>query len=97
MGSVVGAQGARRALPDEVARSLREAFAAERDARLPHLRAKDDSSAVLHAAHSLASSAWVVGERTISTLARAVEEHLEAGEEPTDLRALVAALEVYTP
>nr|UXE44628.1 hypothetical protein Hi04_10k_c2835_00033 [uncultured bacterium] len=87
--------GAQRALPEEVARSLRHAFAAERDARLPHLRARDAST--LHDAHALASSAWVVGEREISTLARSVEESLEAGDEPTDLPALVSALERYAP
>jgi HPt (histidine-containing phosphotransfer) domain-containing protein len=82
--------GAQRALPEEVARSLRQAFAAERDVRLPMLR---DPDGALHAAHALASSAWVIGEREISTLARAVEESLEAGTEPADLAALVAALE----
>jgi HPt (histidine-containing phosphotransfer) domain-containing protein len=94
---VVGSQGARHALPDDVARSLREAFAAECDARLPHLRAGGDLGEVLHDAHALASSAWVVGEREISILARAVEEELEAGAAPTDLPALVVALEGYAP
>ncbi|MDP9183261.1 MAG: Hpt domain-containing protein [Actinomycetota bacterium] len=93
----MGSEGARRALPDEVTRSLRDAFAAERDARLPHLRAGDDAVLVRHDAHALASSAWVVGERTISTLARAVEQQLEAGAQPGDLAALVVALEGYAP
>ena len=82
--------GAQRALPEEVAQSLRQAFAAERDVRLPMLR---EAESALHAAHALASSAWVVGEREISTLARSVEEDLEAGTEPADLAALVDALE----
>jgi HPt (histidine-containing phosphotransfer) domain-containing protein len=82
--------GAQRALPEEVAQSLRQAFAAERDVRLPMLR---DPDGVLHASHALASSAWVIGEREISTLARSVEESLEAGTEPADLPALLDALE----
>ena len=93
----MGSQGARDALPDEVAQSLRQAFAAERDGRLPHLRDSGDDGLVLHDAHALASSAWVVGEREISVLARAVEEDLEAGSEPGDLSALVVALERYVP
>jgi HPt (histidine-containing phosphotransfer) domain-containing protein len=91
----VGSQGARHALPDEVARSLRDAFAAERDARLPHLRTGADRALVLHDVHALASSAWVVGEREISVLARAVEEALEADADPADLPALLVALEGY--
>ena len=93
----MGSQGARHALPDEVARSLRDAFAAERDARLPHLRSGRDPALVLHDAHALASSAWVVGEREISVLARAVEEALEADAAPVDLPALLVALEGYAP
>jgi HPt (histidine-containing phosphotransfer) domain-containing protein len=48
---------------------------------------------VLHAAHALASSAWVVGEREISVLARAVEDQLLDSGSASDLPALVAALE----
>jgi HPt (histidine-containing phosphotransfer) domain-containing protein len=88
----VGAQGARGALPEDVTRSLREAFDTEVALRLPQLRG-DDPEAVLHAAHALASSAWVVGEREVSVLARAVEDQLLEGATPTDLPALVAALE----
>ncbi len=84
--------GARRALPEDVARSLREAFAAEIALRLPQLRGGDPEAA-LHASHALASSAWVVGERDVSVLARSVEEHLLEGRAPEDLPALVAALE----
>jgi HPt (histidine-containing phosphotransfer) domain-containing protein len=93
--------GAQRALPEEVAQSLRQAFASERDSRLPAQRlmlgTAGDPEAALHAAHALASSAWVIGEREISTLARSVEEALEAGTEPVDLAALVAALERWVP
>jgi HPt (histidine-containing phosphotransfer) domain-containing protein len=88
----VAAQGARGALPDDVARSLREAFGTEVALRLPQLRGTDPD-AVLHAAHALASSAWVVGEREISVLARAVEDQLLDSGSASDLPALVAALE----
>lgn len=88
----MGAQAARGALPDDVRRSLREAFAAEVALRLPQLRG-EDPDAVLHAAHALASSAWVVEERAVSVLARAVEDQLLAGGPARDLAALVAALE----
>lgn len=88
----MGAQAARGALPDDVVRSLREAFGAEVALRLPQLRG-EDPEAVLHAAHALASSAWVVGERAVSVLARAVEDQLVEGGPATDLPALVAALE----
>lgn len=84
--------GARRALPEDVTRSLREAFASEIALRLPQLRG-GDPEAVLHAAHALTSSAWVVGEREVSVLARSVEDHLAEGRTPQDLPALVAALE----
>ena len=82
--------GGQRALPEEVVQSLRQAFAVERDVRLAMLREPDS---VLPAAHALSSSAWVVGEREISALARSVEESVEAGTEPADLTALVDALE----
>jgi HPt (histidine-containing phosphotransfer) domain-containing protein len=80
-----------------MAQSLRQAFASERDVRLPRLRDVTDADGALHAAHSLPSSAWVVGEPEISRLARSVEEHLEAGAAPTDLAELVRALERYEP
>lgn len=92
----MAAQGARGALPDDVARSLREAFGAEVALRLPHLRGAD-RDAVLHAAHALASSAWVVGEREISVLARSVEDQLLDGGTASDLPALVAALDRLAP
>jgi HPt (histidine-containing phosphotransfer) domain-containing protein len=83
-------------LPDDVAGSLREAFGAEVAQRLPQLRGAD-ADAVLHAAHALASSAWVVGEREVSVLARSVEDQLLDGGAPTDLAALVSALERFLP
>ncbi|HUR13380.1 MAG TPA: Hpt domain-containing protein [Mycobacteriales bacterium] len=92
----MGGEGARGALPEDVTRSLREAFGTEVALRLPPLRSADPQ-AVLHAAHALASSAWVVGEREVSLLARAVEDQLLEGVEATDLPALVAALEGLAP
>jgi HPt (histidine-containing phosphotransfer) domain-containing protein len=94
---VVAAQEAREALPGDVQQSLRVAFAAEVASRLPHLRLPDDPEQARHDAHTLASSAWVVGEQDISVLARAVEFELEDGREPRDLPALVTALESFVP
>jgi HPt (histidine-containing phosphotransfer) domain-containing protein len=94
----VGAQGARRALPEQMQQSLRAAFASEVAARLPGLRAPlDDRPTALHHAHTLASSAWVVGEHRISTLARAVEEQLEGDGPAPDLEELVVLLEAFAP
>jgi HPt (histidine-containing phosphotransfer) domain-containing protein len=86
---VVVAVGERGALPEQVQQSLRAAFRAEVAARLPHLRDPHDRELARHDAHTLASSAWVVGEQAISVLARAAELEL------TDaaLAALVEALE----
>ena len=94
---MVGAQGARRAHPDAVAQSLRDAFAAEVAARLPHLRDARDREVVRRDVHTLVSSAWIVGERHVCELARAVEVQLEKGETPSDLPLLVAALEGLVP
>lgn len=94
---MVGAQGARHAHPDAVAQSLRDAFAAEVAARLPHLRDARDSDVVRRDVHTLASSAWIVGEQHVGELARAVEEQLANGETPSGLSALVAALEGFVP
>lgn len=94
----MGAQGARPALPEDMRQTLRAAFATEVAARLPELRLPvADSALAMHHAHTLASSAWVVGEQRISTLARAVEEQLEEGRPASDLEELVAALEAYAP
>ena len=89
MGCVVVAVGERDALPDEVRQALRAAFRAEVAARLPHLRDPRDLDLARHDAHTLASSAWVVGEHDLSALARAAEEDLSED----SLTALVVALE----
>jgi HPt (histidine-containing phosphotransfer) domain-containing protein len=93
----VGAHGARRALPVDVAQSLRKAFAGEVSARLPHLRDTADLERARLDAHTLASSATVVGERELGALARLVEEQLADGLVTPDLDALVVALEGYAP
>jgi len=89
VGCAVVAVGERGALPDEVHQALRDAFRAEVAARLPHLRDPDDLDLARHDAHTLASSAWVVGERALSALARTAEEELSE----ESLAALVTALE----
>lgn len=89
----MGTEGAHAALPDDVLQSLRVAFAGEVAARLPRLRTPLEPATARQDAHTLASSAWVVGERGVSVLARAVEDQLIAGGPATDLPALVAALE----
>jgi HPt (histidine-containing phosphotransfer) domain-containing protein len=80
-----------------VAQSLRMAFAGEVSARLPHLRAAADLELARLDAHTLASSATVVGERELGALARLVEEQLAEGTVTADLEALVVALEGYAP
>jgi HPt (histidine-containing phosphotransfer) domain-containing protein len=85
----VAARGEHEVLPDEVQQSLRAAFRAEVAARLPHLRDPQDPELARHDAHTLASSAWVVGEHAVSELARAAEQDPS----PATYAALVAALE----
>ena len=80
-----------------MAQSLRDAFAAEVAARLPHLRDGRDDALVRRDVHTPVSSAWIVGERQVSELARAVEVQLDNDEAPTDLPLLVAALEEFLP
>ncbi len=71
-----------RVLPPHAMAGLREAFAAEVAERLPHLQAvrvgsgPDQLAAALRAAHSLGSSAAVLGEPEASRVARAVEAAL---------------------
>lgn len=72
---------------------LREAFAGELAARLPRLEALTDRPAARRDAHTLASSAAVVGEPEISRLARAVEADLDGGPRAE----LVALLRAWTP
>ncbi|MGB8650949.1 MAG: Hpt domain-containing protein [Mycobacteriales bacterium] len=84
---------AARALPDAAVASLRAAFAGELTRRLPHLEALTDLETARRDAHTLASSAWVVGEPEISRLAREVEEQLPGG----PVAELVALLRSWTP
>ncbi len=72
---------------------LRSAFGREVDARLPHLRAVTDLEVAQRDAHTIASSAWVIGEPVIARLAREVESGLPDGPLPE----LVAALEAFVP
>lgn len=72
----------RRALPESALAGLREAFAGEVATRLPRLqRLTDDPDVVAQAlrdAHTLGSSAVVVGELEASRCARALEVELAA-------------------
>lgn len=71
-----------RAVPDGLRELLRASFAAEIAERLPHLESDPrvvDPELVRRDAHTLASSAVVVGEPAISELARAVELDVEGG------------------
>ena len=71
-----------RRLPPEALAGLREAFAAELAERLPRLRQAVDSGddvllrQAVRDAHSLGSSAAVVGEADASRTARALEAEL---------------------
>jgi HPt (histidine-containing phosphotransfer) domain-containing protein len=89
--------GGRSALPD-VQVSLRQAFAGEVAARLPRLEAlrdgdAEDHDAAVRDAHTLASSAVIIGEPQIAELARAVEDDPVGG--PVD--DLVEALRGWSP
>ena len=107
-----GAVAAVRRLPPAALAGLREAFAAEVAERLPRLRAAaasgdpDALATALRDAHSLGSSAVVVGEPEVSRSARAVEQLLlewQAGSPPETVRlrdrvdALAARLEGWRP
>ena len=77
---------------------LRKAFAGEVASRLPHLRVPVAALEVARLdAHTLASSAVVVGEPELGALARQVEEQLVEGAVTSDLEALVTALEEFAP
>ena len=67
---------------------LRAVFVREIRARLPHLESGDDPETAIRDAHTLASSAWVVGEPEIARLAREVELAYPGG----PLEELLAAL-----
>jgi HPt (histidine-containing phosphotransfer) domain-containing protein len=89
-------------LPAEVVASLRAAFAEEVAARLPRLRGAVDGvlgEDVLRDAHTLASSAAVVGEPEASRLARELETLIEVDDVDGACAAagrLVACLESWT-
>jgi HPt (histidine-containing phosphotransfer) domain-containing protein len=89
----VGGQSVAAAVPPAVLKELRIAFANEVRSRLPRLRALSDLEAARRDAHTLASSAWVVGEPEIARLARAVEAELPAG----PVEELLARLSEYVP
>lgn len=80
-------------LPDAVLSQLRSTFADEVASRLGSLDGGDDLEQVRRDAHTLASSAWVVGEQQIGELARAVELDVLAGPRTE----LVTALRAYAP
>ena len=80
----MGQETTRAALPAAAQAAFREAFAAEVAERLPRIAAllesqTTDRETARRDVHTLASSAWVVGEPQISRLARAVEEDLAGG------------------
>ena len=101
----VGHDGARAAALADAQGALRQAFAAELAVRLPRLAAlrergplndrspTSELEVARRDAHTIVSSAWVVGEPEISRLARAVEEQLQEG--PVD--ELLALLRAWTP
>ena len=86
-----------RALPSEDLAGLRQAFAEEVAERLPRLQAVRPHSppavlaGALHDAHTLGSSAVVLGEPEASRVARELEASLLAGD-ATDVPRQVARL-----
>lgn len=87
----MGGRTVAAALPPAVLADLRLAFAREVRNRLPHLIAGTDLDTARRDAHTLASSAWIVGELEIARLAREVESAFPEG--PVD--ELVDALTRY--
>jgi HPt (histidine-containing phosphotransfer) domain-containing protein len=79
------------AMPPAVLADLRRAFGREIATRLPHLADLSDLETARRDAHTIASSAWVVGEPEIAKLARAVESALPDGPLPE----LIGLLEGY--
>lgn len=77
---------------------LRAVFGAELQSRLPHLVAArdgrcEDLNQARRDAHTLGTSAFLVGEPEIARLARAVEADLATGPLPE----LVGLLQAWTP
>ena len=71
---------------------LRASFAQELSVRLPRLERRTDLQDVRRDVHTLASSAWVVGEPEISQLARQAEHDLT----DENLDALVTMLRAWS-
>lgn len=71
---------------------LRASFAQELSVRLPRLERRTDLQDVRRDVHTLASSAWVVGEPEISQLARQAEHDLT----DENLDALVTVLRAWS-
>jgi HPt (histidine-containing phosphotransfer) domain-containing protein len=84
----VGGSTVAGGVPPAVLVELHRAFVQEVCTRLPHFASPDDVETARRDAHTLASSAWVVGEPDIARLAREVENTFPGG--PVD--ELVAAL-----
>jgi HPt (histidine-containing phosphotransfer) domain-containing protein len=78
-------------MPPAVLAELRHAFGQEVRNRLPHLTTTSDLETARRDAHTIASSAWIVGEPEIARLAREVEYALPDG----PVAELVAALTRY--
>lgn len=68
-----------RALPPEAVASLRAVFAEDLPCRVEGLRS-DDAVACRRAAHTVGSSAYVVGEPELARAARAVEALVDGGQ-----------------
>lgn len=66
-------------LPSALLGDLRSAFTREVQERLPGLVEVSDVEQARRDAHTLASSAWVVGEPDIARVARALEAELPGG------------------
>jgi len=103
VGGPRGAGG--RPLPEHALVGLRDAFAAEVADRLPRLLALrpdasgDEVAQALRDAHTLGSSAVVLGEPAASRVARAIERDLSSGRVGTvqkQVRELAALLSAWT-
>ncbi|HWG95087.1 MAG TPA: Hpt domain-containing protein [Mycobacteriales bacterium] len=90
-----------RRLPEQAVAGLREAFAAEVAERLPRLHAAlaaGRPADALRDAHTLGSSALVVGEPGVGRAARAAEAAMLAGEPAAEhVAELAALLDRWTP